>query len=244
MATRARTLNPLRHWQVDRGSIRTIGQDLQRPECILAERDGTLWSADARGGVMRIAADGTQTADRAARRSAVRAGRKPRSTSCAARCRTASRSRQRRHPDRELRHQRDRAHVARRPSARRCTPRSTGGRSARPIHLRDSRGRLWITVTTRLEPWTRSVTERTNDGYVALVDESGIRIVAEGFVGTNEVPLDANEEWLYVVESNARRISRLRVRPDGRSPIARSTDPPISAVCRTASRSMRSAICG
>src|SRR5689334_16760449 len=52
--------NPLLGWQVDRASIRTIGHDLQRPECILAERDGTLWSADARGGVMRIAADGTQ----------------------------------------------------------------------------------------------------------------------------------------------------------------------------------------
>ena len=41
--------------------IRPVGRDLQRPECILAERDGTLWSADARGGVVRIAADGTQT---------------------------------------------------------------------------------------------------------------------------------------------------------------------------------------
>jgi gluconolactonase len=30
------------------------------PECILAERDGTLWTADARGGVMRIDADGSQ----------------------------------------------------------------------------------------------------------------------------------------------------------------------------------------
>ena len=37
-----------------------IGHDLQRPECILAEPDGTLWSADARGGVVRIAPDGTQ----------------------------------------------------------------------------------------------------------------------------------------------------------------------------------------
>src|SRR5579871_4922647 len=52
--------NPLRDWVVDRAGIRTIGQDLQRPECILAERDGTLWSADARGGVMRILPDGTQ----------------------------------------------------------------------------------------------------------------------------------------------------------------------------------------
>ena len=53
--------NPLRGWSVDRSLIRNVGYDLQRPECILAERDGTLWSADARGGVMRISPDGTQT---------------------------------------------------------------------------------------------------------------------------------------------------------------------------------------
>jgi sugar lactone lactonase YvrE len=81
--------------------------------------------------------------------------------------------------------------------------------------MRDSRHRLWITVTTRLEPWTRSVTERTSDGYVALIDERGIRIVADGFVGTNEIRFDEREEWLYVVESNSRRISRLRAEPDG-----------------------------
>lgn len=52
--------NPLIGWQVDRSQISTLGVDLQRPECILAEPDGTLWTADARG-VMRIAADGTQT---------------------------------------------------------------------------------------------------------------------------------------------------------------------------------------
>jgi sugar lactone lactonase YvrE len=53
--------NPLRGFSVDRASIKTIGKDLQRPECILAERNGTLWSADARGGVMRIDPDGSQT---------------------------------------------------------------------------------------------------------------------------------------------------------------------------------------
>jgi gluconolactonase len=30
--------------------IGRIGHELQRPECILAERDGTVWAADARGG--------------------------------------------------------------------------------------------------------------------------------------------------------------------------------------------------
>ena len=60
MLFQAKNPNPLRGWQVDRSSIRTIGRDLQRPECILAERDGTLWTADARGGVMRIRPDGSQ----------------------------------------------------------------------------------------------------------------------------------------------------------------------------------------
>ena len=52
--------NPLKGWQVDPAAIRHVGRDLQRPECILAERDGSLWSADARGGVMHIAPDGAQ----------------------------------------------------------------------------------------------------------------------------------------------------------------------------------------
>lgn len=34
----SREPNPLRGWQVDRASIRNVGHDLQRPECILAER--------------------------------------------------------------------------------------------------------------------------------------------------------------------------------------------------------------
>jgi sugar lactone lactonase YvrE len=81
--------------------------------------------------------------------------------------------------------------------------------------LCDSLDRTWFTVTTRLVPWTRSINEKTADGYIGLIDEHGIRIVAEGFVGTNEIRFDAREEWLYVVESNARRISRLRAHRDG-----------------------------
>ncbi|WP_235548330.1 SMP-30/gluconolactonase/LRE family protein [Noviherbaspirillum sp. Root189] len=81
--------------------------------------------------------------------------------------------------------------------------------------MRDSKGRIWLTVTTRMSPWTESINSGVLDGYLALMDDKGMRIVAEGFGGTNEVKFDANEEWLYVVESNARRISRLRVQPDG-----------------------------
>jgi gluconolactonase len=70
-------------------------------------------------------------------------------------------------------------------------------------------------VHTRLNPWTLSVNEKTPDGYIALIDDRGARIVADGFIGTNEIRFDAAEEWLYVVESNARHISRLRAAADG-----------------------------
>ena len=60
MAILSKNHNPLNEFSVDRNLISYVGKDLQRPECILAERDGTLWVADARGGVTRIDSDGTQ----------------------------------------------------------------------------------------------------------------------------------------------------------------------------------------
>lgn len=52
--------NPLDGFTIDPAAITYVGAGLQRPECILAERDGSLWSADARGGVVHIRPDGTQ----------------------------------------------------------------------------------------------------------------------------------------------------------------------------------------
>jgi sugar lactone lactonase YvrE len=208
--------NPLQGWQVERNSIRTIGHDLQRPECILAEPDGTLWSADARGGVMRIAADGTQTliaqhvdagfTESDLKEKYILRGTLPNGLAFD------------RNGDILIANFGTNAieRMTRKGVSRTIYTEIDG----RPLGktnfiLRDSKQRIWVTVTTRLEPWTKAVTERSADGYVALIDERGVRIVADGFVGTNEVRLDAREEWLYVVESNARRISRLKVHPDG-----------------------------
>ena len=53
--------NPIDGFFIKKEDFKFIGEGLQRPECILAEKDGTLWSADARGGVVRIDANGKQT---------------------------------------------------------------------------------------------------------------------------------------------------------------------------------------
>ncbi|MDR1972593.1 MAG: hypothetical protein LBQ46_11815 [Treponema sp.] len=52
--------NPIRNFTLNKEEARFIGEDLQKPECILAEKDGSVWAADARGGVCHIKSDGSQ----------------------------------------------------------------------------------------------------------------------------------------------------------------------------------------
>jgi sugar lactone lactonase YvrE len=79
----------------------------------------------------------------------------------------------------------------------------------------DDRNRIWITVSTRHQPrqlaWRRDVA----DGFVALVDGSGPRIVADGLHYTNEVRVDPSGNSLCVVETFGRRIRRFEVKSDG-----------------------------
>lgn len=208
--------NPLVGWKVDRSLIRNVGVGLQRPECILAERDGTLWTADARGGVMRIAPDGHQTLIAQRPTEGVQTSSAPEKLLMGGTLPNGLAF------DRDgniliANFGTDAIELMSRSGQSRLLYDTIDGQPLGKTNfvLSDTQGRIWFTVTTRLSPWTRSINEKTADGYVGLIDSRGIRIVADGFMGTNEIRLDANEEWLYVVESNGRRISRLRVQTDG-----------------------------
>ena len=208
--------NPLRGWRVDRNEIRTIGQDLQRPEGILAEADGTLWAADARGGVMRINADGTQqliaqTPDShfdmsVDAKNSLLFGTLPNGLAFAengdiliANFGT------------------DRLELMTRDGVTRTLFDTVDGRPLGKVNavIRDSSNRIWITVSTRINPWDRALRPAVADGYVLLLEHGRLRIVAEGFAFANELKMDAAQEWLYVAESTGKRVSRLRVRKDG-----------------------------
>ncbi|WP_382163498.1 SMP-30/gluconolactonase/LRE family protein [Hydrogenophaga sp. ANAO-22] len=211
------TNNPLDGFQVDRAAIRTIGQDLQRPECILAERDGTLWAADARGGVTRIGADGQQRfiGQRADQRFASAAqaslhdveakytqGTLPNGLAFAANGDVLIAN-----------FGTDRLEVMARDGQTRTLHDTIDGQAIGKVNfvLRDSKNRIWLTVSTRVNPWTVAASSRVRDGYIAVVDERGLRVVADGFHFTNEIRFDANEEWLYIVETTGPHISRMRV---------------------------------
>jgi sugar lactone lactonase YvrE len=77
--------------------------------------------------------------------------------------------------------------------------------------LRDSRDRIWITVSTRVKNWMHALRTDLPDGYLARYEGGNFRIVADGFRFTNEIRFDAKEEFLYVVETAGGCITRLRI---------------------------------
>ncbi|MBB3020479.1 sugar lactone lactonase YvrE [Microvirga lupini] len=212
----SRNPNPIDGFTVDPSAIMYIGQDLQRPECILAEKNGSLWAADARGGVVHIQPDGCQTliaqraeatfADAPDEETRFVAGTLPNGLAFA------------RNGDIVISNfGTDRLEVMSRNGETRVLVDTIDGEPIGKVNfvLRDSRDRLWLTVSTRTKNWMRAMSPSIIDGFVALYDQGRLRIVADGFHFTNEIRLDAQEEWLYVAETCARRVTRLRVLDDG-----------------------------
>jgi len=208
--------NPIDGFTINRDEIQYIGTDLQRPECILAEPDGTLWSADARGGVMRISPDGSQEivtqsyqksfesqSDATAR---FTEGTLPNGLAFAA------------NGDILISNfGTDCLEVMTRSGETKVLIDTIDGEPIGKVNfvLRDSKDRIWLTVSTKIKNWMSAFSPNIVDGFVALVDDQGIRIVADGFHFTNEIRLDEKEEWMYVVETCGRHVTRLRVQPDG-----------------------------
>jgi sugar lactone lactonase YvrE len=207
-------MNPLDGFEVDPATLGFVGEGLQRPECILAERDGTLWVADGRGGVTVIAPDGTQTlvlqgaANTASGfhdRLVAAQGSLPNGL-----CFDADGSLLVANwgTERLERMTRDGRTTV-------LLDQIDGGRLGKVNFVTgDAAGRLWLTVTTQMQPWTDHVRTRSRDGYIALIDDRGARIVADGLCGTNELRFDPSGDWLYVAETTARHVTRFRVQGD------------------------------
>ncbi len=180
--------------------VGTIGKDLVRPECVLATASGDLYSADWRGGVAHIKPDGGQilyigkTLD-------IAEGLRPNGIALEA----------------------DGSFLLANLGS------DVGGvwrldrkGQVRPIFIeadgeimppsnfctRDTVGRLWLTVSTRLMPRARDYRGDASGGFIVLQDKRGTRIVADGLGFTNEALVDPSGTYLYVNETYTRRFSR------------------------------------
>jgi gluconolactonase len=207
--------NPILDFGIDRNGLGYVGHELQRPECILAERDGALWVADARGGVVRIHNGEQRIITQRRSEYFDRAGSEP------------TRYLEGTLPN-GLAFARngdilisnfgtDCLEVMSRDGVSRVLADSIDGEPIGKVNfvLRDSRDRIWITVSTRIKNWMHALRTDLADGYIARYEDGAFHIVADGFHFTNEIRFDANEEFLYVVETTGGRITRLRVDNDG-----------------------------
>jgi gluconolactonase len=214
--TRTQSSNPILDFGIDPDCLGYIGHALQRPECILAEADGVLWVADARGGLVKLEQDGTQAivtqkiSDHFQRAGseALRYlhGTLPNGLAL----------------DRDggfliSNFGTDRLEAMGRDGSTRVLADTIDGAPIGKVNfvLRDSRDRIWITVSTRSKNWMHALRTDLADGFLARYESGQFRIVADGFHFTNEIRFDAKEEWLYVAETTGGRITRLRIDEQG-----------------------------
>jgi gluconolactonase len=190
----------IKSFTLDLDELGRTAEGLVRPESVVAERDGTLWASDGRGGVSRIDPDGSV-------RFMDGWGGEPNGLAL--------------DPEGNLvtanialgKVQR----MARDGSASATLLESVDGQrlTCADFVFYDSRDRLWITCLSREDHWWPACAAPRPDGFIVLVDERGARIVADGIYATNEARLDADERWLYVAETMKARILRFPVLADG-----------------------------
>lgn len=187
-------------------ALGSVGAGLVRPECVLATAAGDLYTADWRGGVAHLRADGSQV---------LYAGRGPDGLELRpngiALLRDGSFL---------LAHLgADEGGVFRLFRDGRVEPwlRQVDGQDLPPTNfvVADASGRTWVTVSTRLKPRALGYRRSCEDGFIVRVDARGAAIVADGLGYANEVALHPLGHWLYVNETFARRLSRFALRADG-----------------------------
>ena len=173
--------------------LRWVGERLSRPECIVAETDGTLWVSDNRAALMRIDANGSQSLVGSMLGAPNGFAMEPDGSFLVANIEDG----------RFYRQHRDGAHEI-------VLDTWDGAPlgSANFAYL-DAQGRMWASVSTRTVPRSKAVHAPIPDGYVLCRSGGRWRFAAGGFCFTNEVRVLG--EYLYVAETAKGRVVRLRI---------------------------------
>jgi sugar lactone lactonase YvrE len=186
------------HTEIGLQGLGRLGQDLQRPECVLATRRGDIYVSDRRGGVTHLAPDGTQRL----------IGGSALVPNGIALLRDGSFA---------LANLSDEGGVWRLSRDGRVAPDITeiAGRRLGSVNFvrTDRSDRLWICVSTQAPG--DQYTTHVEDGFIALRDASGLRVLATGLGWTNECWPDEARGHLYVNETFGRRLTRFDMAADG-----------------------------
>lgn len=181
-------------------AVRHVGDNFSRPECILAERDGTLWVSDNRGTFTHVSPDGRQTllGSMGGKPNGMALGK----DGCIYMANIAHRK--------FYRVQRDGRHEVFLDSVNDMPV------GAANFVLRGPDDRLWLSVSTRIETHLDALERDVPDGYVIRIDDAGRpEIVVDGLLFTNEMRISADEKWLCMAETRGGRVARAPLRSNG-----------------------------
>jgi len=188
----------LQNFKVKMADISFVGQDLQRPESVLAMRDGTLYCSDRRGVATKITPDGKQTlvGTTGGEPNGLYMDKK-RALYCA---NIHNDVLEKIHPD-------GRSEI--------LLNKMDGKPLGHPNYITvDKKGAIWSTIMTRRTNLFDCVCGKVPDGYIVRIDENGAKIMADGLCAPNECRMDAEERYLYVAETMGNRMVRYPVNPD------------------------------
>ena len=187
------------NFRLSAGDFGVYGSDLSRPECVLAEADGTVWVSDDRGAVTRIAPDGKQTLIGSMRAAPNGLAMDRAGTIFIANIDDSKVYRLHRDGREEV------------------ILDSFEGRSLGSVNFTfiDARGRLWITVSTVTTPRINALHQKITDGFILRMDPGGPVKVVDGLCFTNEVRISADGRMLYIVESGFGCVSCRPIGADG-----------------------------
>jgi gluconolactonase len=197
------TKNPIENFQLDKKDIRFLGEQLHKPTAIIATPDECLWVTDARGGVTKISlvteqqqliSDPKCSADQFSSMLFV-GDNKMMLANVGADCI-------------EL--------FDLTKTKREVLYNSIDGVPIGKVNflLQDSKKRIWVTVSTKQADIISAFNPDISDGYIAVIENNHIRVVAEGFAFTNEARLDDAEQYLYISETGKKRIVRMKINAD------------------------------
>ncbi len=190
-------------FKVSLDEVAVVGQGMSRPECVLTTRQGDIFVSDSRGGITALRANGTQEFIKA---TGVPDGFLPNGIALT--------------PERDFLI----ANLAADGGVWRMKPSGEATLLLNEIEGEimpsvnfvglDRDSRIWITYSTRLQPREGAMKKGWADGFIAVLDDKGARIVADNIGYTNEAIVDPTGQWLYVNETVARRTIRFPIGPN------------------------------
>lgn len=203
--------NDINNFKIHKNDFLFLGENLHRPECVITTQENAIWVSDARGGVTRIGKHGNQQHFgfnlNVSNKTPLDGKDLPNGL-----CFTLNRKLLIANLGKNCLEEMNLFN-----GERIVLVDSIDGKPLGKVNyvLEDSKGKIYLTVSTNKDKWIDSINTYTDDGYIAVIENGIIRIIMDNLKFPNEIRFDKNEEFLYLAETCGQVIKRFKLNKNG-----------------------------